>query len=310
MTTVESVLNRSRVLDDPPYDAILEFEGFQVGLRVYGKLYYPTHSTALRTDLNSYDPLLADENIPTSTASRDDGHVSSLVSNSGTIKPAEKIPEIFHPNVDAEPYLFFYEGNQYVVEPYVQVIYEVLLGNGMVTELAKSRLVETPSIDIEYGPITGTLQQQGDDMVFVEESSTDKSGLFSFLQGDDESTGRKFPLEFDGLRNKYEFSELDISTVLYGGTTQDSSYACDLVIENDALVVQVSDIGAEWQFPLDDFGRLDNRVSTRLDLDSLYVTVDRGDTAFITVAPSTNENTTMEELFLSDCGDWVIESCK
>lgn len=297
MPSVESVLRRSRSLDNPPYSGSLELKGFEVGLVVHGKV---TGHQSYTTDVEATSPLLAAENIPTTTTT---SQIEAIDVESFLPKAprASGLKEVFHPSVDASLCVFEYNDSEYIVGPIGKKVYTASLEGSVEVTLVRELNRATP-IDFSLERLQGTLKETDDGRYQFESEPT---GVFEKLFSNNHSI--EF-LTVEEPRNCYTLDELNSNAVVFTteGVTE-RLVPCTLSVSESTFTViaEVDGGEVEWTFPIDEFGRLPEIVTEVFDLDSLYLYVEQDKTAFARVRPAEYG----ESEILTDTNDeYIIDS--
>lgn len=279
MSSVESVLWRSRTLDDPPYSGVLELAGFEVGLRVHGKV---TGERSYKTTISATDPLIAADDIPTTTP---DGDYITAIDEDDFLPKAPRansLPELFHPSIDGTLCVFTYDEFEYIVGPMARKVYDFKIAQD-VTVTLRSDNQTVPPIEFSLDRVSGTLTGCGNDSYQFKEET---DGILENLLASNESLNG---LKLREARNIFSITDLSTESVVTTDSHPDEHLVpCQFTATDTELRVEatVSDENVVWKVPIDEFGQLPKAAKEAFELNSLYLTVKQNDTSFVQVRPA------------------------
>lgn len=285
-TSVEDVIHRSRELPELPAEAALRPIGYEVTLVVHSMLRQKEIGDRAEwvTAIPATAPLIADEDM--ATATRRDSSYDLMTTIPEEDQIAESISEVFYPTFDTELTMYRYAGELYQVTTRYRQVYELELNS--ITTTALSRYAGEPPV--REPPVTGRCILEEDEFFSVHPPK-ESTGLFDRLLSSDDTETPEEILLIREPRNIYKLSDLDSSAYIAMSEADFELAPCTLTVDDDRLKVSIDTetVQTAWGFQIDDLNRLDPDVSTRLDIDNLWVKVESGERLFARFRETTED---------------------
>lgn len=311
------VILRTRSLTDPPYPAKIYYKGLEVGLTVIGKYNSAEDNYRGSNNIEATEGLIATPEISTRTLSSRStfkdhdqltGPIEEDMERCKQKGVAESVPEtVTDPTDDAEPVIFTYSNDEYLVVPMFNFIYtlEFIEEDIQLTGTLETTM-EAPVSPPEKQTAKGVLTELSNEETYSSNPMVNFTFDQSIIQSFFVNSEPEMNFIIGDPANTYSINEL-LGTEM-SQTDSQQFVPCTFNTTDDRLIIETKENvqpDAVWTFNLSTFGTLPDFIENRLDLDHLLVALDTDDTIMATLTPATTD--TLSE-WRSTNNNWELDS--